>query len=144
MSFAYSAQKGIADFTYLIGTGLKYGGAGSLLIMAVVGTVAVDLVLLAYAKKNHDQFVTGYIIGSMFHCRHIDPVALLIASPITSAIAVGLSFLLGVPQIGWAVLIGWTFATVVMAIGVSIQSLAESITPEPEAEDFGYASVCVV
>lgn len=140
MSFLYSAQKGIADFTHIIGTGLKYGGAGSLLIMAVVGTVAVDLVLLAYAEKKQDQFLTGFIIGSMFHSRQVDPLALLVASPITSAIAVSLSFLLGVPQVGWAILIGWTFAAVVLAIGVSIQSLAKSITPEPE--EYGLASAC--
>ncbi|WBV65081.1 hypothetical protein PGH44_10805 [Legionella pneumophila] len=97
MTLQRSIQKGVSDFSFIIGTGLKYGGAGGLLVMAVVGTVAIDLVLLAAAEKHHNSFLTGFVLGSMFSRGNLDPVPLLIASPITSAVAVVLSVALGVP-----------------------------------------------
>lgn len=140
MSFLYSAQKGIADFTFIIGTGLKYGGAGSLFVMAVVGTISVDIVLLAYAEKRHNEFLTGFIIGSMLSRDNFEPIALLIASPITSAIAIGLSVALGVPQVGLAIFAGWAFASVLFAVGVGLQALSKAIKPEPEDAFNYYAS----
>ena len=79
MAIAHSIQKGVSDFTHIIGTGLKYGGAGSLFLMAVVGTVAIDLVLLAAAEKQRNGFLTGFILGSMFSRGNVDPIPLLIA-----------------------------------------------------------------
>ncbi|WBV71319.1 hypothetical protein PGH42_16600 [Legionella pneumophila] len=81
MTLQHSIQKGVSDFSFIIGTGLKYGGAGGLLVMAVVGTVAIDLVLLAAAEKHHNSFLTGFVLGSMFSRGNLDPVPLLIASP---------------------------------------------------------------
>ncbi|KTC91742.1 hypothetical protein [Legionella cincinnatiensis] len=132
MSLESSVEKGIADFSLIIGKGLMYGGGAGLLIMAVVGTIAIDLVLLAYAEKHHNDFMTGWILGTMFWGPRVDPLPLLIASPITSLIAVGLSLALGVPQVGVALLTGWALAATVFTVGCALVSLSESINLEPE------------
>lgn len=132
MSFQYSMQKGASDFSFIIGKGLIYGGGASLLLMAAVGTVAIDIVLLAYADKTHNSFLTGFILGSMFFGPQVDPLPLLIASPITSLIAVGLSVALGVPMVGAAILAGWALATTLLAVGFGLVALSEAIEPEPE------------
>ncbi|AUH73579.1 hypothetical protein [Legionella sainthelensi] len=132
MSLESSLQKSIADFSLIIGKGLIYGGGAGLFIMAAVGTIAIDLVLLAYAEKHHNDFMTGWILGTMFWGPRIDPVPLLIVSPITSLIAVGLSLALGVPQVGVALLAGWALASTVFAIGCALVSLSEPINLEPE------------
>lgn len=125
-------QKGVSDFSFIIGKGLMYGGGAGLLIMAAVGTVSIDLVLLAYADKTHNGFLTGYILGSMFWGPRFDPLPLLIASPITSIIAVGLSVALGVPAVGGAILAGWALAATLVGLGYGLTALAEAIDPEPE------------
>ena len=132
MSIEKSIQKGVSDFSFIIGRGLIYGGGAALFVMAAVGTVAIDLVLLAYADKSHNHFLTGYILGSMFFGPRVDPLALFIISPITSAIAVGLSFALGVPGVGVAILAGWALAATVLAVGMGLEALSKAIDPEPE------------
>lgn len=134
MSLQTSIQQGVSDLSFIIGTGLMYGGGASLLVMAVVGTMSIDLVLLAYAKKHHNDFMTGWILGSMFWGPRADPLPLLIASPITSLIAVGLSVALGVPHVAIALLAGWALAATVFAVGCALLSLSEAIAPEHEAE----------
>lgn len=53
-------------------------------------------------------------------------VALLI-SPITTAIAVGLSFYLGVPMIGLAALTGWGLALALTGLGYGLSQLGQHI-----------------
>ncbi|KGP63167.1 hypothetical protein EP47_06715 [Legionella norrlandica] len=142
MALQHSIQKGISNFSFIIGTGLKYGGAGGLLIMAVVGTVAIDLVILAAAQRNHNSFLTGFVLGSMFSRGNLDPVPLLIASPITSMVAVGLSFVLGVPGVGLAVLAGWTLAATLLAVGYGLETLAKSINPDLDPESDYNSCLC--
>lgn len=127
-----SIHKGISEFTGIIGTGLKYGGAGSLFVMAAVGTVAIDLVVLFYAEKQRDIFLTGFILGSMFSSGRVDPLPLLIVSPITSVIAVCLSFALGVSGVGMAILAGWAVAATLLAVGFGLEALAKETHPEPD------------
>lgn len=132
MAVARTIQKGVSDFNMIIGTGLKYGGAFGLFAMAVVGTVAIDLVLLSAAKKNRDSFLTGFILGSMFSRGSVNPIPSLIVSPITSAIAVGLSVALGVPGVGLAILAGWAVAATLLAVGLGLEAFAAAIDPEEE------------
>lgn len=131
MSFQHSLQKGVSDFSFIIGRGMIYGGAGALFVMAVVGTISIDLVLLSAAEKNHDRFLTGFVLGSMFSRGNTDPVPLLIASPISSAIAVVLSVALGVPEVGLVIMAGWLLAATTLAIGYGIEALAKAINPDP-------------
>ncbi|HEN5499872.1 TPA: hypothetical protein U6294_002635 [Legionella pneumophila] len=142
MTLQHSIQKGVSDFSFIIGTCLKYGGAGGLLVMAVVGTVAIDLVLLAAAEKHHNSFLTGFVLGSMFSRGNLDPVPLLIASPITSAVAVVLSVALGVPGVGLAILAGWTLAGTLLAVGMGLEAFAKSINPEPSSESDYNSCLC--
>lgn len=142
MSIERSLQKGASDFSLIIGKGLIYGGGGALLIMAAVGTVAIDLVILAYAGKTHNSFLTGFILGSMFWGPKMDPVPLLIASPITSVIAVGLSFLLGVPMVGAGIVAGWALAATLLGIGFGLHALGKAIEPAPEEEHVGGLAFC--
>lgn len=141
MSIQHSIQKAASDFSFIIGTGLKYGGAGGLFVMAVVGTVAIDLVLLAAAERSHNNFLTGFILGSMFSRGNVDPLPLLIASPITSLIAVGLSVALGVPAVGAAILAGWALAATLLAVGFGLEALSKTIEPEPDYES-EHSSFC--
>ncbi len=141
-----SIQKGISDFSFIIGTGLMYSGATSLLAMAIIGTVSIDLVILSavtnsnkehrnhhHHGSNNNQFLTGYILGSMFSNQHpSDPVPLLIISPITSLIAIGLSVALGVPYIGVAIAAGWALAITMFAVGHALIALSEAIDPDPQ------------
>lgn len=132
-------QKAVADFSYIIGAGMMYGGGLGLLSMAIIGTVSLDIVLLAYAEKKHNDFMTGWILASMFFGPKQDPVPLLIASPITSLIAVALSFALEVPHIGLAILAGWAIASTLFVVGLGLMVASESLQPEPERNmAFGY------
>jgi hypothetical protein len=135
MTVARSIQKGVSDFSFIIGRGLMYGGGAGLVVMAVVGTLSVDLVLLAAAERHHNHFLTGFVLGSMFSRGNVDPVPLLIASPITSVIAVALSFALGVPGVGVGILIGWGVAASLLAIGYGLEQLSKAIDPEPEPDE---------
>jgi hypothetical protein len=136
MSVQRTIQQGISDFSFIIGTGLKYGGGFGLLVMAVVGTVAIDIVILAAADKNHNSFLTGFIWGSLFSRGNINPLPLLIASPITSVIAVALSFALGVPGVGVGILIGWGVAASLLAIGLGLEALSKAIEPDDEEPEY--------
>ncbi|RUR17323.1 hypothetical protein ELY21_11440 [Legionella sp. km535] len=145
MSLENAMQKGVADFSLIIGKGLMYGGGAGLLIMAAVGTISIDLVLLAYAEKHHNSFLTGYILGTMFWGPRFDPLPLLIVSPITSIIAVGLSVALGVPAVGAAILAGWALAATVLAVGFGFIALGQAMRPEMHAEsqqDEDYEDSC--
>ncbi|MFI4918374.1 MAG: hypothetical protein ACHP65_02345 [Legionellales bacterium] len=133
-------QKGAADFSFILGTGLMYAGAGALFIMAVVGTLAVDLVLLSYAAKQHNAFLTGFLWGSLF-CRPnstLDPTTLFIASPIMTGIAIALAFGLGVPGVGIALIAGWAVAATLFGAGYLLRGLADVIKPdaiEPDSSE---------
>lgn len=141
MSVRRTVQKGASDLSFILGVGLMYTGGAALLVMAAIGTVAIDIVLLAYAEKNHNSFLTGYILGSMFFGPRIDPVPLFVVSPFTSAIAVGLSFALGVGEIGLAILAGWAVATVVLTIGLGFMALSKALEPSEVQKPRQSASV---
>lgn len=130
MTIAHSIQKGVSDFSSIIGKGMMYGGGAGLFFMVCVGTISIDLVLLKYAEKNHNDFLTGWILGSMFFRPDYDPLPLLIASPISSTIAIGLSFALGVPNVGVAILAGWAASTLLLGLGYGVAMLAQEIKPE--------------
>jgi hypothetical protein len=128
-------QKGASDLSLILGVALKYVGGVALFLMAVVGTLSVDLVLLAYAEKKGNAFLTGFILGSMFSGGSTNPLPLLIASPITSAIAVGLSFALGVSGVGLFILAGWAAAATLFLIGVGLEALGKAMDPEEAGYD---------
>lgn len=138
---ARDIQQGVSDLSMIIGLGMMYGGGAALFIMAVVGTLAIDLVLLCFLMKEArssrgNPFLTGFLLGAL--CFRPGPTggvgdmtSLLIASPITSGIAVALAFGLGVPVVGLAILAGWLAAATLLLIGYAATALAEAIKPAP-------------
>lgn len=134
MSVKYAIQKGASDFSLIIGKGLMYGGGAALLVMAAVGTLAIDLVLLMYARKTHNGFLTGFILGSMFTGVAMNPVPLLIASPITSLIAVVLAVALGEPLVGAGIVAGWALAASLLGLGYGLMVLGNAMKPAPEVD----------
>jgi hypothetical protein len=65
----------------------------------------------------------------------MDPVPALIVSPITSVIAVVLSFALEVPAIGLGIMAGWTLAASLVGLGMAMIALSECLNPEREVEN---------
>lgn len=136
MSVKRSFQKAVSDSAWVLGTGTYYVGAGSLFVMAVVGTVSIDLVLLSYAKEKKNEFFTGYLLGSMFNrSSNNDPLTALMFSPITTGFAVLLSVYLGVPGVGLALLAGWAAAATIFLTGLGLLELADRFEPGPEEEN---------
>ena len=162
---AHRMQNNAADFTLLMSSGLKYAGAGSLFMMAVVGTVALDIVIIAALCKDRDEnrhrhghnrhrhghnrhrhghnhhhhhcgndFITGYLWGSMFSRESRDPLPLLLASPLITASAVVLSFVLGVPEVGLILMAGWCIAASLLLLGYCLEGLGEAMKPNPKVE----------
>lgn len=124
-------QQFVSDSTLILGKALMYTGGAGLFVMAVVGTAAIDLVLLAFAAENHNNFLTALIFMSIFLRKDSDssPWLALLASPITSGIAIVLSLILGVPYVGAGIAAGWGIAAVITLIGYGLVELARCIEP---------------
>lgn len=118
---------------HILGTILMCGGGAGLFVMSVIGTISVDLVLLAYASKRRDSFLTGFILGSMFQRQSMWPF--LGTSLIMTGVAVILSAALGVPGVGALLLAGWAAATLTFSLGAGLylagDKLAESAERTP-------------
>ena len=123
-------------------------GLVSLGVMAIVGTIAIDLVILAYILKpnksnnknhnnndnnNNNSFFTGMLVGQLFSNQNRstdnDLWIKLLLSPLFTAAAVVLSFVLGVPYIGIGLIIGWGVAMGITLLGVGLCRLAECFEP---------------
>lgn len=122
-----SVKKTAADLSHMTGTILMVGGGVGLFLMAVVGTLAVDLVLLAYARRRGDAFLTGFALGSLMTRQYWGP--LFATSIVTTGIAVILSIALGVSGVGAALLAGWAAAALTFAAGAALHALGDSLEP---------------
>lgn len=132
MSLGKSIQQGTSDLSFILGTALLYSGGVSLCIMAVIGTIAVDLVILAFAEKNHNAFLTGFVLGSLLFrdSGPANPAALISSSLIMSGLAIGLAFGLGVPGVGIIIAAGWCAAAALCAVGMLFRVLGEALRLE--------------
>ena len=120
---------------------IAIAGAVATFGMAIVGTIAIDIVIAAYVLKKAKEenswfsgFLTGYFLSSMFSNNNISNpanyVLMLLASPFLTGVAIGLSFLLGVPQVGIALALGWGIALSVVGIGTGIIALADKLSEQ--------------
>jgi hypothetical protein len=134
MALADDIQEGVSDLSGILGTVLMYSGGAGLFIMAVVGTVAIDIVLLTAAFQSHNDFVTALVFMSIFMGPRPDPFLALVASPITTAIAVVLAVCLGVPQVGFALMAGWAIAASLCLLGYGLLMLSDALKPENKAQ----------
>lgn len=111
-------------------------GAACLFMMAIIGTISIDLVILAAivaasekSNRREHSFLTGYLWGSMFSNRHHhndDYSVMLIISPITTAIAITLSIFLGVPMVGLALAAGWLASLGIMGVGIMLYNIGDN------------------
>lgn len=131
MALIDDIQEGASDLSGILGTVLMYGGGAGLFIMAAVGTVAIDIVLLTAASKSHNDFLTALVFMNLFIGPRPDPLFALIASPITTGIAVILAVCLGVPQVGFALMAGWAIAASLCLLGYGLLMLSDALKREP-------------
>jgi hypothetical protein len=124
-----------------IGKVVTYIGAGCAFMMLVVGTLAIDIVILAALMKQTNQnrhnagdnsFVTGMLFGMMFsgnrnRSLYGDTGIALALSPITTVIAIALSIYLGVPTVGLGLALGWVGVVAVAGVGLLIYGLGELV-----------------
>ena len=127
MALADDIQQGASDVSGFLGTVLMYSGGAGLFVMAVVGTIAIDMVLLTAAAQSHNDFVTAIVFMSIFMGPRPDPFFALIASPLTTAIAVVLAVCLGVPQVGFALMAGWAIAASLCLLGYGLLTLSDAL-----------------
>ncbi len=120
---------------------LQYTGQFFVLAMAVVGTVAIDLVILAALLKdserqsrrgnNDNHFFFTMLVWQMMFSNHnnrstdYDFALRLVLSPITTLIAIGLSLALGVPLVGLGLALSWCVALGTIALGFAIEKWAD-------------------
>lgn len=135
MALADDIQEGLSDLSGILGTVLIYGGGAGLFVMALVGTVALDIVLLAAAMQSHNDFVTAFVFMSIFMGPKPDPTMAFIASPATTAIAVILSVCLGVPQVGFALMAGWAIAASLCLLGYGLLMLSDALKLDNKVSD---------
>jgi hypothetical protein len=133
-----STRNPAADVCHILGTILMCGGGAGLFIMSVIGSISIDLVILSYASKRRDGFMTGFILGSMFSRGSIWPF--FGCSLATTGVAVILSIALGVPGIGALLLAGWAAAILTFSLGATLYNIGDKLeTPEPtQANRFAF------
>ncbi len=118
----------------LLGLGISYIGLGAVFAMAVVGTISIDLVILAYiAKENRsnssNMFLSLMLWNFMFkqETSYASFGISLLLSPFLSAISVGLAVALGVPEIAVLLIAGWAGAFTIILAGAVIYGLGDAI-----------------
>ena len=129
-----------------VGQVIAVTGMSSCFIMAVVGTIAIDVVLLLIvikASTNHPGFMTGFlcggILGSLSSSRtrnniNLEFAGLFLSSMICTVIACVLASVFlgpaGIPII-IGLVGGWVAAFAMTLLGVGICNFAESLTGNP-------------
>ena len=137
-----SVSSVIQDF----GTGTMYVGGGALFVMAVVGTLSIDIVMMAAVQKQAkegkyvDLLFTMYVwhLLSGNNGQPMNPLILLAISPITSAIAIVLSVAYEVPMVGACIAGGWGIAASILLLGWAINKLGKWLESSPKDEN-GYS-----
>lgn len=121
-----------------LGKGITYVGKGAVFLMAVVGAVAIDIVILEALSKESRRdrgdngFLTGYLFGLMWSNNqsnnrnfYENAAIMLLISPLLTTIAVALSFALGVPEVGIALIAGWAGAFSIIAVGMAVCAVSD-------------------
>lgn len=122
------------------GEAIMWVGLFLLGTMAIIGTIAIDIVLLtALGQQNSSEhnFFTGLLWGMLFS-RSLSSenywIALAI-SPVTSAVAIGLSFYFAVPIAGIAIAAGWATACLVFFVGKGLLRWSEHLYDAADKEE---------
>ena len=109
-----------------IGQYTLYTGAFGLFVMAVVGTFSIDLVFIAAMKKSAEEnkplefMMTAWVWHCFSGSKDAAPLALLLVSPLTTAVAIGLSIAYGVSWVGLYLAGGWGIAAGIFLLGYAL------------------------
>ncbi len=109
-----------------IGQYTLYTGVFGLFVMAVVGTFSIDLVFIAAMKKSAEEnkplefVMTAWIWHCFSGSKDADPLVLLLVSPLTTAVAIGLSIACGVSWVGLYLAGGWAIAAGIILLGYAL------------------------
>ena len=136
MSLARSIQD-LGFYTRMTGS----VGVGT---MAIVGTFAVDLVMMAAIQKQARE---GHYLDlaftmwtwSLLSNNNQNPLALLLLSPLTTVVAIGLSIAYEVPTIGLYLALGWAFSASLVLVGWGLEELG-AILENPNFDFFRHSN----
>lgn len=128
----------VGQVTKEAGRATFFIGVGTLFLMAILGTIAIDIVVWAAlinatSRDRHNSFTTGFLFAMIFsnsgsRSEHEKswPILLLL-SPILTVIAIGLSFLLGVPEVGMVLVAGWLVGLTLLGGGLMLSSMGDGL-----------------
>ena len=124
MSLARSIQD-LGFYTRMTG----YVGVGT---MAVVGTMAIDLVMMAAIHKSAKEgqyfdVATELWTWHLLSNKNMDPLYLIILSPLTTVFAIGLSIAYEVPSIGLYLALVWALSLSLVVVGWGLEGLGKSV-----------------
>ncbi len=105
-----------------VGEYTLYAGVGATILMACVGSVAVDLVFIAALNQNVREnrvsdFWLTFWMWQCFSPASSHPLLLLLISPLLTAVAIGLSVALNVTAVGLYLALGWSIAATTLLLG---------------------------
>ena len=127
---ARSVVRGVNFF----GMAVTFIGMGLLFTMAIVGTISFDIILLAVILKSDNRdhpFITGLLLGSLMSNNHSNSFSrvglgtLFIVSLIMTLIAIPVSAVCDVPEIGFGLVMGWGIAAATFITGLIINESTE-------------------
>ncbi len=132
-----------------LGAGIRMVGTVCLFVAAVIGTFAIDIVLLICLIQNRassSTFMCTALLWGMFRLNgfgdnsYEGPLALFGSSIITTLVGIVLACALGMPLIGAFLAAAWGVAIIVTLLGIGIEALGHSIincasAAEPSSDD---------
>lgn len=126
-----------------LGKGIRILGACCLFAAAIIGTLAIDIVLLCCLLNSRASpatfFFSGLILG-MFTLNMSDtyqePLTILLSSVATTLIGIILACALGMPMVGAFLAAAWVLAIIVIASGLVIELLGDSMMSCSETDDY--------
>lgn len=124
----------MANPVKILGMGVVYIGLGALFTMAIIGTMSLDLLLLCMLSqsnsRNNNFLTTLFMWNIMLSNRSslYENIGFsLLASPFISAISIGLSVAVGLPEFGVLLLAGWVGAFTILLVGAAIYGLGDTL-----------------
>lgn len=130
--------KKVGQYTMIVGGCLTVA-------MAVIGTIALDLVFIAALAKQAKErnwggmVLTGYLWHFVSGKTH--PLILLLLSPFTTIAAMGLAIMLDVGYMAWWLAGGWAVAVGILVLGYGLYKLGQYLNneqpkfrPDPEPQ----------
>jgi hypothetical protein len=124
---------------------ITLAGMGGLFVSAIAGSIICDvMIFIAIMKESerHDrdgdnQFITGYLMGTMMSNNnnrplHQDAASMMAASVILSAIAIALAFHYGYPTLGFGLIYAWSGSAAIVLLGLGVNAAGKYLETSSE------------